>query len=169
MDTPRAVSRPTATPLPSVTELAQRALPHGPGDFKNISIRYRRAFGVILSHGKLQKSAYENACRQHGEENVLAAFDSWAPGNMWIKEKGHTAGLYQLYEALPSILTADKLAQADETKVKRDKEKEASAVTDAVEAGRAETLRKAIQRQQQKRADEVAAKVVTENPEELFS
>lgn len=134
VESPRGVSKPTATPLPSVSDLQRAALPHGPGNFSLIAARFRRAFGLTLSHGKLAKQSYAQNCQAFGEDFVLAEFENWQKSNQWMRDKGYT-NLYQFYESLTSASEANKLIQADDEKVKRDKEKEASAVTDAVEAG----------------------------------
>lgn len=77
------------------------------GNFKNMAVRYRRAFHVNLSHGTLQKDEYAKACREFSEDLVLDKFDIWAPDNTWIKERRNTNGLRQFYESLPAIIEAD--------------------------------------------------------------
>ena len=77
------------------------------GSFKNMAVRYRRAFGVNLSHGTLQKEEYSKACQTYSEDVVLDQFEKWAPDSMWIKERRHTSGLRQFYEALPSMIESD--------------------------------------------------------------
>ena len=76
-------------------------------DFKNLAVRYRKTFHVNLSHGEIQKKSYADACAKFGEDVVLEKFESWAPDNMWIRERRHTNGLRQFYEALPSMVEAD--------------------------------------------------------------
>lgn len=92
-------------------------------DFKNLSVRYRKAFHVTLSHGEIQKKSYSDACSQFGEETVLEKFESWAPENMWIKERRHTNGLRQFYDSLPGIIEADTAIQAEDDQKKQTEEK----------------------------------------------
>lgn len=80
---------------------------HSGGDFKNMAVRYRKSFGVNLSHGNAQKDEYSKACLKFGEDAVLDKFDEWAKDNQWIRERRHTNGLRQFYDALPAIVEAD--------------------------------------------------------------
>jgi hypothetical protein len=153
---------------PSVQELAKRALPNGPGNFSMIATRYRRAFGITLSHSKRTKEAYTTACRDFGEDFVLSEFDEWQKVNQWIREKGHSSGLTQLYESLSSAREAGQLVQADESNADQVVSDEESAKQAALQAGRSALVLAAIKRQQDKRAEEAAAKI-SENPEALFS
>lgn len=75
-----------------------QAVQGGQGSFKNLSIRYRKLFGIGLS--TLARESYLAACAQYGEDTVLAKLDEWAPDNQWIRQKRHTNGLRQFYEQL---------------------------------------------------------------------
>lgn len=90
--------------------------------FKNLAVRYRKAFHVNLSHGEIQKKSYSDACSQFGEETVLEKFEAWAPDNMWIKERRHTNGLRQFYDSLPAMIEADTAILAEDDQKKQTEE-----------------------------------------------
>lgn len=94
------------------------------GDWKTFAIRCRRHFGKIPA-GKRDKDTYAEACFTYGEEVVLAAFEEWAPGAGWVKEKGYDP-LRQFIKVLPDY--ADVLAGAKELE-----EEETRQVNQAVE------------------------------------
>jgi hypothetical protein len=164
-----AVPSVAAQPLPSVSELQQASMPHGPGNFKNISLRYRRAFGVSLSHSRRTTAAYAEQCQRFGEDFVLSEFDTWQQANQWIRDKNFANGMAQFYDTLPAAAEVVAGVQADEAIAKRTKEKEETAVTDAVEAGRSAALLAKIRQLEKKKREDAAVKQVAENPEELFS
>jgi hypothetical protein len=84
-------------------------------DFRNIAVRYRKAFRVNLNHGPFQKTAYAEACAKFGEDTVLAQFEIWAPEQAWIKEKKHTNGLRSFYDSLSAAVEADTEIAAEQT------------------------------------------------------
>jgi uncharacterized protein YdaU (DUF1376 family) len=144
--------------VPSQTNPSQ----YDSGNFKNLAVRYRKAFTVNLSHGSAQKDSYATACREYSEDIVLAAFDEWAPDNMWIKERRHTNGLRQFYEALPAMIDADKEKAGDE-RVEQDKvAAQSDAITRSVEAGHQEFLEREKQLLQEREETEQMAQGMKE-------
>jgi len=141
---------------------------HDSGNFKNMAVSYRRAFHVNLSHGSLQKEEFAKACREFSEDVVLAAFDDWAPENMWIKERHHTNGLRQFYESLPATIEADAQIELGE-RAKATSELELQNILDAsVSAGQtAHALEEQKLLEQRKEQEEIAARVA-EDPDALF-
>ena len=79
----------------------------GSGNFKNFKTAYRRAFRKRLSSGDLQRREYAEACRQFGEDTVLARFEEWQAENQWVADY-QTNGLKKFYEALPEMVEEDK-------------------------------------------------------------
>lgn len=90
--------------------------PNTGGDWKTIAVKCKRQFGRIPGDAR-SKDNYAEACFKYSEDVVLAAFDEWAPGAGWVKEKGYDP-LRMFLKALPDIadvLTADKeLTQAED-------------------------------------------------------
>ena len=89
------------------------------GDFKNLAIRYRRAFGIKPGKNNLSRKNYAAACQQHSENTVLACFDEWAQQNQWIREwaqtgKLHSDGLRKFFEELPELVEVEAAATAEE-------------------------------------------------------
>jgi hypothetical protein len=78
-----------------------RAQPNSGGDWKTIAIKCRRQFGKIPADAR-SKDNYAEACFKYSEDVVLAAFDEWAQGAGWVKEKGYDP-LRMFLKALPDI------------------------------------------------------------------
>lgn len=123
-------------------------------DFRNLAVRYRRAFHVNLSHGNIQKEQYAKNCQEFGEDAVLEQFDSWAPENLWIKERKHTNGLRQFYDALPAMIEAG-AAIAEDKQVEKQQETQTqnlidAAITAGLQAGQ-EREKELLQKREEER------------------
>jgi len=99
-------TRPTQT-IPDQTS-------NGSGTFKFIAIRYSSWFGINHSHGKKHIEKYQNACSRFGEDRVLSAFDTWAAGAGWLKDKRDSNGLNFFWRPLEEIIEGDGLRQERE-------------------------------------------------------
>lgn len=133
-------------------------------DFRNIAVRYRKSFQVTLSHGTMQKDSYAKACLEYGEDVVLKKFESWAPDNMWIKEKRHTNGLRQFYEALPAMIEADAAITLEKAAEEVAAAEQQDAATRAVEQGHAEFKAREAEMLAQREEEEALAANLVNNP-----
>jgi hypothetical protein len=82
---------------------------HDAGDFKNLKVRYRKAFNTRLSGSKNTRQKYTEACQRFSEETVLEMFEHWAEGASWIKNlaadgKLYSDGLNKFYDQLPELI-----------------------------------------------------------------
>ncbi len=79
-------------------------------DWKNISRRFRNAFGFKpgLRKGKEDRDYYK-ACEVHVESWLLEQFEIWAKDNQLIREKKAKFPMAVFYEELDEIKEADKL------------------------------------------------------------
>lgn len=102
-----AINVPIAQTKPTIPNQSDQSNEAGSGNFKNFKTAYRRAFRKRLSSGDLQRREYAEACRQFGEDTVLARFEEWQAENQWVADY-QTNGLKKFYEALPEMVEEDK-------------------------------------------------------------
>ncbi len=82
---------------------------NGQGDWKNISIRFRRAFGRGIPNRQGDHSEYAAACKQWGEDTVLNMFEVWQAENQWLRDKKYSAsGLRKFYAVIEELVDAQK-------------------------------------------------------------
>jgi len=159
---------------PSITQtnpnqaIPNQSKPSDGGNFKNLAVRYRKSFHVNLSHGAIQKDEYSKACIQFGEDTVLEKFDEWALENMWIKERRHTNGLRQFYEALPAMIEADAAVKIEEEEKQQASVHQVEIEEASVVAGHAEFLEREKKLAAKRAAEEEIAARVASNPDSLF-
>jgi uncharacterized protein YdaU (DUF1376 family) len=146
---------------------------NGAGDFKNLAIRYRRAFAVRLSGSKNVRQRYAEACRTYGETTVLEMFDSWSTTAGWIKDwaaegKLRTDGLKGFYESLPEQIEIETAAKTEQVAAQ-------SAVSDReadIQRQLAESHAKFVEQQQKVREEideeEAAALRIKRDPAGFF-
>lgn len=139
-----------------------------PSSFKNLAVRYRTSFGVNLSHGSATKDSYAAACREYSEDVVLACFDEWAPENMWIKDRRHTNGLRQFYDALPAMVESEQAVRKQKEAETQKEEDRESAQVRSIEAGHREFLENEKILLQELEEQDAAAKRIADNPRALF-
>jgi len=77
------------------------------GEYKNISIAYRREMHKAAGKDKNLKSQYSALCQEHGEIAVLDAFGEWAELNAWKDKK---PGLYFFFQDAAELIEEKKEA-----------------------------------------------------------
>lgn len=82
-------------------------------DWSNIRSRHRHTFGK-----KPDKTFYFNkyvsACKEYGEEVVLACFDEWAPTAMeWVRRDNVSHPLSAFFKKLPDMAEEEKAVQSE--------------------------------------------------------
>lgn len=82
----------------------------GTGEYKNISIAYRRRMGKAAGKDKNLKSQYFTLCQEHGESAVLDAFEEWAELNAW---KDNKPGLYFFFKDAADLIVEKKEAAVE--------------------------------------------------------
>ena len=146
---------------------------HDGGDFKNLKVRYRRAFGTRLSGSKNTRQKYSEVCQRFSEETVLEMFEHWATGASWIKDlasqgKLYSDGLNKFYDQLPELIDEESTWKAEQVATQ-------SAVSDReadIDRQLAEDHAKFVEKQQKVREEieeeEAAAKRIRDNPAGFF-
>lgn len=84
-------------------------------DFRNITIKYRTGIGNKHSKSKWFREKYEYACRQFGEEAVLAEFEDWAESNKWRSDSLKDTGLRFFFSDLPELIEESAAVRKMET------------------------------------------------------
>ena len=146
---------------------------NGASDFKNLKVRYRRAFGARLSGSKNTRQKYNEVCQRFSEETVLEMFEHWAEGASWIKDlaaqgKLYSDGMNKFYDQLPELIE-------EESTWKKEQVATQSAVSDReadIERQLVESHAKFVEKQQKVREEieeeEAAAKRIRDNPAGFF-
>jgi uncharacterized protein YdaU (DUF1376 family) len=135
---------------------------HETGNFSNLAVRYRRAFGAKLGRGKKTQERYAQACREFSEDAVLKAFDGWAANSTWIREKYETGemysdGLKSFYENLADLVNEDMVFEQETATAQEAQAHQEDAIARSLEAGRAEFLEREKQILQEQQETEQAA------------
>jgi multidrug efflux pump subunit AcrA (membrane-fusion protein) len=99
---------------------------------------------------------------------VLAKFEEWAPENLWIKERRHTNGLRQFYEALSAMIEGDAAIKQDEEEKQQVVVRQVEIETASADAGHAEFLEEEKLRAEKRREAEEVSQRVAANPDALF-
>lgn len=159
--------------IPSRTEPDQTNQSNDSGDFKNLAIRYRRAFATRLSGSKNVRQRYSEACRQFSENIVLEMFDNWSQTAGWIKDwaaegKLRTDGLKGFYNQLPEMLEIEAEVKKDETATQQKESDREANIERSLEAGRAASLDQNKILREEMEEDDAAAQRISSNPSALF-
>ena len=99
---------------------------------------------------------------------MLACFDEWAPENMWIKDRRHTNGLRQFYDALPAMVESEQAVRKQKEAETQKEEDRESAQVRSIEAGHREFLENEKILLQELEEQDAAAKRIADNPRALF-
>lgn len=100
------------------------------GDFRTISIAYRRAMGKSSGKDKRVKQQYAEICQHYGESAVLKAFEEWVELNQW---KDNKPALYFFFQDAGDLIEESAAVQKMETAA----QEPAADVSAAIEAGNA--------------------------------
>ena len=147
--------------------------PKDSGDFKNLAIRYRRAFAVRLSGSKNVRQRYAEACRTYGESIVLEMFDNWSATAGWIKDwaaegKLRTDGLKGFYESLPEQIEIETAAKAEQTATQSTESDRETQINNMLEKSHAEFLEKRKLQQEEFDEEDAAAFRIQHDPGGFF-
>ena len=146
---------------------------NGASDFKNLAIRYRRAFATRLSGSKNVRQRYAEACRTYGESIVLEMFDNWSATAGWIKDwaaegKLRTDGLKGFYESLPEQIEIETAAKSEQVATQSAESDRETQINNMLEKSHAEFLEKRKLQQEEFDEEDAAALRIQHDPGGFF-
>ena len=136
----------TMVPKPSQANSNQAEPNQESHDIHTITRKYRAAIGKSHSRSKFFAEKYETACRQFGEDAVIAEFEDWAESNKWRKDSLGNSGLRFFFSDLPEMIEESAAVHKMEKSAKAETAESDSAAQAAIllgrEAGRQEFERR---------------------------